>query len=172
MALDFDDGLSPKEAVERIQAYDITPNGWYPTFSDTPEKRKFRLVFFLDTLITNMDARNYLMDSLFEMYPEADAACKNPAHFFYGTNKRGAVLNTDVISLDMLFSVLESDKVKNSGRLRKIAPETSGVAFFRKDGFSRSSYNNIVGATSKATDEHKVEYYDKLKRNKDSKEID
>jgi len=26
MALDFDGGISPEQAIQRIQAYDITPN--------------------------------------------------------------------------------------------------------------------------------------------------
>lgn len=136
MALDFDGGLTPDLAIERIQAYDITPNAWYPTFSDSPEKRKFRLIFFLDTLITHIDARNYLMDSLIAMYPEADKACVNPAHYFYGTDKQGEVLNTKAISLDLFLTVLDSDKIKNGGRLRKIDVQSSGVAFLRKDGFS------------------------------------
>ena len=92
LALDFDGGISPQEAIERMQVYDLTPNLWYPTFGDTPQKRKFRLLFFLDTVITNIEARDYLMDGLFAMYPEADEACKNPAHFFFGTDKRGQVL--------------------------------------------------------------------------------
>lgn len=172
MALDFDGGLSPDLAIERMQAYEITPNAWYPTFGDSPDKRKFRLIFFLDTLITDIDARNYLMDGLFAMYPEADSACKNPAHFFYGTDKSGQVLNSKALPLDTFFSVLESDKIKNGGRLRKIATEKPGATFLRKDGFSRSSYSNSIGATPKAIDEQKIEYYEHLKKNKDSKEID
>jgi len=155
-----------------MQAYGITPNILYPTFGDSPEKRKFRLVFFLDTLITNIAARNYIMKALHAMFPEADKACENPAHFFYGTNKPGDVLNPKAISLEILYSVLESDKLKNGARLRKIDPQEPGALFLRKDGFSRSPYKYIVGATSKAEDEQKVEYYEKLKRNKDSKEID
>lgn len=112
------------------------------------------------------------MDSLFDMYPEADKACKDPAHFFYGTNKRGQVLNDKALSLDILLSVLETDKIKNGGRLRKIDAQRPGAAFLRKDGFSRSFYSNTIGATPKATDEQKIDYYEKLKRNKDSKEID
>lgn len=155
-----------------MQAYDITPNAWYPTFSDRPEHRKFRLIFFLDTLLTDIDARNYLMDGLFAMYPEADKACKNPAHLFYGTNKSGKVLDPKAISLDLLFSVLESDKIKNGGRLRKVDPLDAGASFLRKDGFSRAFYSNTITAPSKAKTNQKIEYFDHLKRNKENKEID
>lgn len=172
MALDFDGGLSPQQAIERMQVYDLTPNAWYPTFGDSPKRRKFRLIFFLDTLITEMDARNYLMDGLFAMYPEADEACKNPAHFFYGTNKRGQVLNNKALPLDQFFSVIESDKIKGGGRLRKISPQNTGAAFLRKDGFSWASYSNTIGAPSKATDQQKLKYYEDLKRNKYNKEVD
>lgn len=172
MALDFDGGLSPDLAIERMQAYEITPNAWYPTFGDSPDKRKFRLIFFLDTLITDIDARNYLMDGLFAMYPEADSACKNPAHFFYGTDKSGQVLNPKALSLDLFLSVLESDKIKNGGRLRKIDAGKPGAAFLRKDGFSWASYINTIEAPSKAIDQQKIDYYEDLKRNKFNKEID
>lgn len=112
------------------------------------------------------------MDGLFEMYPEADKACKNPAHLFYGTDKQGEVLNPKALPLDLFFSVLESDKIKNGGRLRKINPQSPGVSVLRKDGFSRASYSNTIGAPSKATDKQKTEYYENLKRNKENKEID
>lgn len=119
-----------------------------------------------------MDARNYLMEGLFTMFPEADEACKNPAHFFYGTDKPGEVLNDKALSLDLLFSVLESHKIKNGGRLRKIDPQRPGAAFLRKDGFSPSSYSNTIGERSKAIDHQKIEYYDKLKDNKNNKHVD
>jgi hypothetical protein len=155
-----------------MQAYDIKPNAWYPTFGDSPEKRKFRLIFFLDTLITDIDARNYLMDGLFAMYPEADKACENPAHFFYGTDKRGQVLNPKALSLDLFFSVLESDKIKHGGRARKIGAQTPGAAFLRKIGENCVSYINYIEDTKKATNEQKTDYYEKLKKNKYSKNID
>ncbi len=155
-----------------MQAYEITPNAWYPTFSDSPAKRKFRLLFALDTFISDIEARNYLMEALIAMYPEADKACKNPAHIFYGTNKKGEVLNSKVISLDLFFSVLESDKLKSGGRLRKINPQHPGVKFLRKDGFSTASYSNTIGARSKATNQVAKEYYERLKLNKKNKSVD
>lgn len=112
------------------------------------------------------------MDGLFAMYPEADRACKNPAHFFYGTNKPGQVLNPKALSLDLFLSVLESDKIKGGGRLRNIEPQSPGAAFLRKDGFLAASYSNTIGARSKATDEQKVEYYEHLKKNKKNKAVD
>ncbi len=172
LALDFDGGITPEEAIKRMQAYEITPNAWYPTFSDTPAKRKFRLLFVLDTFITDIEARSYLMDGLIAMYPEADKACKNPAHIFYGTNKKGQVLNSKAISMDLFHTVLDSDKLKNGGRPRKINTKHPGVKFLRKDGFSRSSYSNTIEATSKTTHQLKEEYFDKLLRNKNSKAID
>jgi hypothetical protein len=172
MALDFDGGLTPQQAIERMQAYELTPNAWYPTFGDSPDKRKFRLVFFLDTLITDLHARNYLMDGLFAMYPEADAACKNPAHFFYGTNKPGQVLNPTALSLDLLFSVLESDKIKNGGRTRNIKANSKGAAFLRKFGETKASYSNTIEGLQNATNDQKREYYAKLRKNKRGKSVD
>ncbi len=155
-----------------MQAYDLTPTAWYPTFSDSPGKRKFRLLFFLDTYITNIDARNYLMDGLFAMYPEADRACKNPAHLFYGTNKPGQVLNDKALSLDLLFIVLESNKIKGGGRSRNIKPQLSGTQAIRKIGEIGASYSNTIGDTNKTTSQKRTEYFNHLKQNKRSKNID
>jgi hypothetical protein len=154
-----------------MQAYEITPNAWYPTFSDSPDKRKFRLLFVLNTFIVDIEARNYLMNGLIAMYPEADKACKNPAHIFYGTNKKGQVLNSKAISRDLFFSVLESDKLKNGGRLRKINPSHPGVASLRKYGNSRASYNNTIEDPSNAIDEQRIQYFEKLKKNKENKSV-
>jgi len=171
MALDFDGGITPDAAIQRIQAYEITPNAWYPTFGDTPGKRKFRLIFFLDTLITNIDARNYLMDSLFAMYPEADKACENPAHFFYGTDKRGEVLNPKALSLDVLLSILEADKLKNGGRPRNIEASSEGATFLRKFGETKASYSNTIEGLQNSKNDQQSEYYAKLKKNKKNKAI-
>ena len=171
MALDFDGGLSPEDAIERLQAYDITPNAWYPTFGDSPQKRKFRLIIFLDTLITSADARDYLMDGLFAMYPEADRACKNRAHFFYGTDKPGVVLNPNSIPLEVFHTVLESDKLKGGARTRKISPSTTGAEFLRKMGESCAPYIDYIEDTENAN-MNNIDYYEKLKQNKSSKNVD
>ncbi len=172
MALDFDGGLSPQAAIDRIQAYDIIPNAWYPTFGDSPDKRKFRLIFFLDTLITDPAARNYLMDALFTMYPEADKACKNQAHFFYGTDKRGQVLNPKAISLEVFFSALESDKLKGGARTRNIEAGSEGATFLRKIGENKEPYNSTIEVFKNSTDDHKSDYYEKLKKYKLGNPID
>ena len=164
LALDVDGGLTPGEAIQRMRAYELTPNAWYPTFSDSPAKRKFRLIFFLDTFITDIDARNYLMDGLFALYPEADRACKDPAHIFYGTNKNGQVLNSKALPLDLFLTVLESDKIKNGARLRNIDPQKAGAAFLRKIGETEVSYSNTIGDLQKATPEQKKNYYESLKK--------
>ncbi|MBO6573160.1 MAG: hypothetical protein JJ958_12045 [Balneola sp.] len=155
-----------------MRAYELTPNAWYPTFSDSPAKRKFRLIFFLDTFITDIDARNYLMDGLFALYPEADRACKDPAHIFYGTNKNGQVLNSKALPLDLFLTVLESDKIKNGARLRNIDPQKAGAAFLRKIGETEVSYSNTIGDLQKATPEQKKNYYESLKKNKRGKIVD
>ncbi len=90
------------------------------------------------------------MDSLFAMYPEADAACKSPAHFFYGTNKRGEVLNPKALSLDVLFSVLESAKLEGGARTRKIKAGSKGAVFLRQIGETTDFYSNTIGACQNA----------------------
>lgn len=112
------------------------------------------------------------MDALFAMYPEADRACQNPAHFFYGTDKRGEVLNPKALPVDILFSVLESDKLKGGSRARKIDAQTAGASFLRNIGEIPDCYNNTIEVRQKATNGQKIEYYEKLKKNKNDKPVD
>tara|TARA_Y100001935_G_scaffold93147_1_gene77448 strand:- start:66471 stop:66809 length:339 start_codon:yes stop_codon:yes gene_type:complete len=112
------------------------------------------------------------MNGLFALYPEVDKACKDPARLFYGTNKKGEILNPIPISVERLATVLESDKLKGGARTRKINPKTPGAVGARKHGFSAASYSIYIEGRSKAISQQKLEYYEKLKRNKKNKSVD
>ncbi len=112
------------------------------------------------------------MNGLIALFPEVDKACKDPARLFYGTNKKGELLNPTPISVELLTSVLESDKLKGGGRLRKINPKTPGAIGARKHGFSAASYSIYIEDRSKATNQQKLAYYEMLKRNKRNKCVD
>lgn len=170
--MDFDGGITPSEAIDRIKSYDLVPNAFYPTYGDSPKKRKFRLLFFLDTLITNREARNHLMDLLFRFYPEADRACRDEAHFFYGTNKTGQVLNPKAISLNTLLTVLDADAVKEGGRLYKLKIGSEGNRQLR--GFCKNfrSYSDNIGPEKNAmSKEEKKKAIQNLKDNLYTKKV-
>ena len=86
-ALDFDSGILPEVIIARCQSLDIIPNVVYTSFSDSPELRKFRLVFFIDMIIKTQEKAKELQLTLMELFPECDASCKDYARMFFAAKE-------------------------------------------------------------------------------------
>lgn len=83
VALDFDEGITLKE----IQEHDFIKSNAsfvYTTFSHTEDKNKFRVVFILESKLTNNEQVTSVYNELFNMFPTADIACKDSSRFFFG----------------------------------------------------------------------------------------
>ena len=85
-ALDFDDNQNPEDKLGILKQYGIHTNIYYPTFSDTPQHRKFRLVIVFDEVISNKKIRDKIQLALMEIVKDSDKACKDAARIFYGSN--------------------------------------------------------------------------------------
>ena len=84
-ALDFDNGeITIDEVYSRLKELGIVPQLWYTTFSDSPELRKFRVVIFLDTPVTDIRIHKLIHESLFSLFPEVDNVCKDASRYFFG----------------------------------------------------------------------------------------
>ena len=83
VALDFDEGIT----LEEIQENDFIKSNAsfvYTTFSHTEDKNKFRVVFILESKLTNNEQVTTVYNELFKMFPTADIACKDSSRFFFG----------------------------------------------------------------------------------------
>src|SRR5699024_8265060 len=83
IALDFDEGST----LEEIQQDDFIKSNAsfiYTTFSHTEAKNKFRVVFTLESKLTNNEQVTALYNKLFEMFTTADISCKDSSRFFFG----------------------------------------------------------------------------------------
>jgi len=91
-ALDFDDGLTPDEAAEKLDALEI---GWmfmHTSFSDTPELRKFRIVFRSPVTIDNKKAWQSIQNSLLAIFiGKYDKNAVDCSRIFYGGPESGLV---------------------------------------------------------------------------------
>lgn len=84
LALDFDDGITPEQFLERSEQLNLMPTFVYTSFSDTPDQRKFRAVYVLkETLFDYRDANTCTL-ALMELFKECDKACKDPSRMYYG----------------------------------------------------------------------------------------
>lgn len=76
-ALDFDNDakretISPEEVKSRLSNYGIDLNLLYTTLSDSPEKRKFRVIIILEEPILDRVYAVYVWNALKYLFPEAD----------------------------------------------------------------------------------------------------
>lgn len=83
VALDFDEGLTIEEALND-EFFNQYAAFMYLTFSHTPTNHKFRVVFVLETAITNYYAFEKLITQLLNKYPQADKACKDGIRLYFG----------------------------------------------------------------------------------------
>lgn len=86
--------LQIQDAINICNKNNLSLAFYYPSFSHTEEKPKYRLIFVLDKVITNKDERNLIMNNLCSLFEQADKSCVNEDRIFYGTNKK--VIKCDI----------------------------------------------------------------------------
>jgi hypothetical protein len=82
IAIDVDSGMSIDEAYEICEANRLT-SLCLPSPSYTDEKPRFRVVFPLETTISNQDTYDATWARLRELFPTLDESCSDSSRFFY-----------------------------------------------------------------------------------------
>ena len=82
--LDIDEGLAFDDMLERCDKYNIIPAFVYTTFSSDYNNNKFRVVFVLEHNVEDKRVRELVQLALMKLFPEADKACKDVSHLFFG----------------------------------------------------------------------------------------
>ncbi|KKC48458.1 hypothetical protein VE23_17385 [Paenibacillus sp. D9] len=83
IALDIDEGISLDKALSNSFIRDNAAF-IYTSFSHSPSKHKFRIVFALDKPIYNYEHFERIWSYLFSQLPYADSACRDGVRLFYG----------------------------------------------------------------------------------------
>ena len=113
------DRLTPEQAIDRARAAGLTPNFIYPTFSDSPALRKYRILFLLDVPIIEIGLRGRIADYITNVFGvAADSKCRNPARLFFGTDKPPILTNIDNINQIERIIPLLQDKPKAEPKTR------------------------------------------------------
>lgn len=124
-AVDFDNKnpdlrITLDEVLLRFKEYDLSPQLWYSTLSDTEALRKFRVVVFLDTPILLRDQRDKIAEGLVSLFPEADPLCKYAHSYFLG-GKEAVVLHYQPTPAIHLLNMMCVQLItKDGGRNRKV----------------------------------------------------
>ena len=128
LVLDFDDNTQPEAVLATAKEFKLVCNLINPSFSDTPERRKFRAVFVLEAPITDNAYYKALVKGFQKVFPTCDKACKDvcrlwfggkvpPTHLEYGYNSLSAVeLAIGAVSVA---NVTETNKSKEAKKCTK-----------------------------------------------------
>ena len=79
--------LSEEQAVEICDEHGLPLAMYYQTFGYSEDHPRFRLVFILDSVVTEPNLRRMIMERLISIFPQSDKACANANRLFLGTNK-------------------------------------------------------------------------------------
>ena len=83
IVLDFDSGIEPSAVSEMLLSFNITPNVIYSSFSDSPEKRKFRVIIAFDEVYTDKNEYKDAIELFHLLFPMADKKCNSICHSYF-----------------------------------------------------------------------------------------
>lgn len=162
LALDFDDGITPEEFLDRSKQLKLMPTFVYSSFSDTQEIRKFRAVYvFKERLYDYRDANTCTL-ALMEMFKKCDKACKDTSRMYYGG--RETIYVDDTRTIDP-YEIMDSYcyslfmEADNSNYKRNIRAFCSKVALNLENGLPKKSVGNVYDSISIYRGNH---FYDKI----------
>lgn len=124
-ALDFDHDTTIQEQLEKCSQLNIYPCFGYTSFSHTEQEHHFRLVFCTDKVITDVETRNKLQNTLISIFDKSDNVTKDCTRIFFGgrtliCNDFDKRINAEQI-IDTYYEepLQKSDKVTTSKTCKK-----------------------------------------------------
>ena len=149
--LDFDDGtITQEEVIERLNQIGIYPQLWYSTFSDSPQKRKFRVVIFLDTPVKDKRTHKFIFDTLFFLFPEVDKKCKDASRYFLG-GKGYTILYDEPVSKQKFLDSIGIEMYSRDSRKFRHIPldsEDFSTESVQNSAFHYNYYSNTQFSTN------------------------
>lgn len=112
--LDFDEGITVSEVLDRCKKYQIEPCFIYSTFSSV-DNNKFRVFFCNDTVVTDYRIRTVIQLGLMRLFKESDKSCKDGSRLFYGGQQLiytdyNAVINPVALVRELCRYIQDIDK--------------------------------------------------------------
>jgi hypothetical protein len=142
-ALDFDKSdISVSEVIKICSNAEVPPQLWYTTLSHTPQKPRYRVVWFVDTPVNNPMHHKIIYDGMLSLFPQADTKCKNLSRFFFGGNQ-STIINLKPTNTQKLLDICSINLISNDkGRNRKIPENLLAFNFGEKRQLLYNSYRN------------------------------
>jgi hypothetical protein len=109
--VDIDSGMRLDELKDNL-FYQGFGSGYYTTPSHTEENHRFRLMFVLETPITDTEKMRNLYEGLLLEFGHADISCKDAARLFFGTINSTHNEITDKVLTDDAVDYIISERLK------------------------------------------------------------
>ena len=87
ISLDFDNGITVTDFLEKSRDLGLEPTFIYHTFSHTDENNRFRAIWRLNETITDPQLKTAIQLMIMEVFPECDIACKDLSRLWVGGKK-------------------------------------------------------------------------------------
>lgn len=112
--VDIDHGMTINDLFND-RLYKKYGSGYYTTSSHTDNDPRFRILFCLESPITNGKDMTLLYQGLISYYGTADESCKDPCRLFYGSiNAKHCELTDRVLPTDLITKfIAHARKLKN-----------------------------------------------------------
>ena len=105
--LDIEHGETLQEALDICKTYNLLPNLIYTTFSHTEEEHRFRIVWFMEEVITDVRLQKFIQIGLMRFFKGADKICKDRARMLNGSSAGAWYRNDEaVLTVPNLFIAL------------------------------------------------------------------
>lgn len=148
IVLDIDnkvDILVEEELIQKCQVLELVPNLIYETFSSTPERPKYRVVFLLSEPFTleNAHIRDKVVNIIHDIFP-ADKSCASRSSIFWGGKTNVRILNHEPNNTnDFVEKVLCWGMMQDGNRTRLLGCFASDDRRGGVDGENPNFYINI-----------------------------
>ncbi|MBW3469068.1 hypothetical protein [Arthrospiribacter ruber] len=141
--LEFDSGVTHNEILKKFESVGLTPNFYYPSFSDTPEHPKFKIVLVTDIPVADEKLSKHLQLGLMDTIGNVDLTCKDSSKLFFGGNSCD-IISVNPVSLQQLYDTVNATYIsKDKNNIPKYPTLTeylSGVKDF--DLFHEFKYSS------------------------------
>ena len=113
--------LLEEQAVEICDEHGLPLAMYYQTFGYSEDHPKFRLVFILDSAVTEPNQRRLIMERLISIFPQSDKACMNANRLFLGTNKEVVLHSKNArVTIEQILAI-PCDPLSADGQSSKIS---------------------------------------------------
>jgi len=147
--LDFDNGITLEEVINRCNKYNIKPAFIYSTFSSV-NNNKFRVIFINNHIVEDYRVGKLIQLALMNLFPESDKSCKDACRLYFGGkeiiyNDYEAIINVPELIEGLVHYF--TDTMKNN-YLKKIKTFCSDVGIDMINGYPKIIKENMDKSTS------------------------